>query len=164
MNRGTCKFYTGDHHNTHCAAGVCYRDVTTEPDRLTGSAFRKPCIDWEEFNRQHGKQGFDNQLQAEEWAKRGHCDKREEPTDQEIADWQAKMDRHTAEVIASLEKGVVPPDVMVCGPGTFGVCKCNCPDGPCEHVWDGEIVEEDGMTTVTCSRCGKWAVNHDMWM
>lgn len=164
MNKGTCKFYTGDHHNAHCAAGVCYRDVTTEPDRIEGSAFRKPCIDWEEFYRQRGRKGFDNEAQAQEWARRGHCVKREEPSKEEIAAYETETEARFNEVVASLNKGIVPPGVMVCGPGTFGQCKCNCPDGPCEHIWDGEVVEEDGMSTATCSRCDKWQINHDMWL
>lgn len=179
VNRGTCKFYNGDFHNTHCEAGVCYRDVTTEPDRIEGSAYRKPCIDWDLWNRAKGRAGFDNEIQAQEWAKRGHCDKREEPTDTEIDAWEAEVEARTNEVLASLKKGIVPPGVMVCGPGTFGKCKCNCPDGPCEHVWDGpEARDEDPdaeeiegenyvpspVVTATCSRCGKWQINHDMWL
>lgn len=163
MNRGTCKFYNGDHHNKQCDAGVAYRDVTTDPDDINGRAFRKPCIDWEQWNKAKGRDGFDNEGQAQAWAKRGHCDKREEPTDEEIAEYEAESKKRSDEIVESLNRGVIPAGVMVCGPGTFGKCKCNCPIA-CEHVWDGETVQEDNMSTVTCSRCGKWAINHDMWM
>lgn len=163
MNHGTCKFYNGDYHNECCEAGVAYRDVTTEPDDINGRAFRKPCIDWDLWNKAHGKDGFDNDSQAEDWAKRGHCEKRQEPSKEEVDEWEAEVNRRTDEVLASLAKGIVPPGVMVCGPGTFGACKCNCPES-CEHVWDGETAEEDGMSTATCSRCGKWAISHDMWV
>ena len=46
----------------------------------------------------------------------------------------------------------------------FDVCYCNCPDGLCEHSWDGPTYEsEDGcMMSATCSRCGAVAAYHDM--
>lgn len=178
MNHGTCKFYNGDFHNERCEAGVAYRDVTTEPDRNEGSAYRKPCIDWELWNKAHGRTGFDNERQAEEWAKRGQCDKRQEPTNEEVQGWEAETKRRTDEVVESLSRGIVPPGVMVCGPGAFGKCKCNCPTS-CEHVWDGPVVRDEdpdsaeilgdeyvpsSVETATCSRCGKWQINHDMWM
>ena len=41
-------------------------------------------------------------------------------------------------------------------------CNCNCPDS-CEHVWDGEGEElEGGGSSVSCSRCGMLAIDHDM--
>lgn len=177
MNRGTCKFYNGDFRNKACDAGVVYRDVTTEPDRVDGSAYRKPCINWNLWNSVRGQEL--SPKQAEEWAKCGHCDKREEPSAEEIDSWEAESKRRMDEVVESLNRGVIPKGVMVCGPGTFGKCKCNCPDGPCEHVWDGPVVRDEdpdaeeimgaeyvpsAATTATCSRCGKWAINHDIWM
>jgi len=55
--------------------------------------------------------------------------------------------------------------VNVCGPGS-AQCKCQCPDGPCEHQWDGAWYEsEDGrMGTSTCSRCGMHRIDHDLWV
>jgi hypothetical protein len=43
-------------------------------------------------------------------------------------------------------------------------CYCACPDGPCQHIWDGpEYVSEDEcMSSITCSRCGAIAAYHDM--
>jgi hypothetical protein len=43
-------------------------------------------------------------------------------------------------------------------------CYCACPEGPCEHKWDGEGYEsEDGCCwSATCSRCGCTAMSHDM--
>lgn len=162
MNHTTCKHYNGDHHNTHCGAGVCYRDVTTEPDRLEGSAFRKPCVDWDKW---HGYETrpWDNEKQKQEWALTGHCDKWEAPTQAEIDADEAEWKQRADEIVESLNRGVVPPGVIACGPGTVGKCKCSCPES-CEHVWDGEPVEEEDMATRTCSRCGKWAMNHDMWV
>jgi hypothetical protein len=55
--------------------------------------------------------------------------------------------------------------IMTCGPSTMK-CKCNCPEY-CEHIWDGEQEEtryENGASSVsvTCSRCGMSAMQHDM--
>ena len=51
-------------------------------------------------------------------------------------------------------------------------CYCACPDGPCQHIWDGPHVPlglEEGEDksqahgfSVTCSRCGADAFSHDM--
>ena len=42
-------------------------------------------------------------------------------------------------------------------------CVCHCPDGPCGHVWDGPERERYAgrVVSVTCSRCGAWAIDHD---
>jgi hypothetical protein len=52
----------------------------------------------------------------------------------------------------------------VCGPSRMPICKCQCPEGPCEHRWDGPIEEQGSVTTVTCSRCGMSAFSHSMWV
>lgn len=41
-------------------------------------------------------------------------------------------------------------------------CYCACPDGPCEHKWDGAPYESEHCRSVTCSRCGCTAMSHDM--
>lgn len=41
-------------------------------------------------------------------------------------------------------------------------CYCACPDGPCQHIWNGPEYREDNMSSVTCSRCGTPAIFHDM--
>ncbi len=43
-------------------------------------------------------------------------------------------------------------------------CYCACPDGPCEHTWNGpEWRAPDGCgCSVTCSRCGTTAMSHDI--
>lgn len=41
-------------------------------------------------------------------------------------------------------------------------CYCACPEGPCEHNWDGPVWESESMCSVTCSRCGCTAMSHDM--
>lgn len=158
MHINHCKHHNGSFVNTHCDAGVCYRDVTTEPDRQDGSAWRKPCIVARESD-------FQNDGQREEYAKRGTCDKFELPTAEEVAADEVRWEAKLKETLKSLENGVVPDGVFVCGPGTVGKCVCKCPES-CGHVWDGDAIEdeENGISTATCSICGEWAMNHDMWL
>lgn len=54
-------------------------------------------------------------------------------------------------------------EVFICGGSSN--CRCQCPDGPCEHVWDGPGVDfENGGGSVDCSRCGMVAMDHDLWV
>lgn len=58
--------------------------------------------------------------------------------------------------------------VFGCGPST-AKCVCKCPDGPCEHKWDGEGVEGPTsgggyFSATTCSRCGMDSMTHSMWV
>lgn len=93
MRKGTCKFYNGDFHNKCCEAGVEYRTVTTDPDNIDGRAYRKPCVNWEEWNR---SSRFPlSPAQASQWEKRGTCEKRQEPSAEEIAKFEAEMNAHT---------------------------------------------------------------------
>lgn len=42
-------------------------------------------------------------------------------------------------------------------------CYCACTTGgPCEHDWDGEPYEADGLWTRTCSKCGTTSFSHSM--
>lgn len=42
-------------------------------------------------------------------------------------------------------------------------CYCNCPDGPCEHDFQGWREFEDGRGgEQVCSRCGLGAMSHSM--
>ena len=42
-------------------------------------------------------------------------------------------------------------------------CYCACPDGPCEHDWQGWRVFEDGRGGETvCKRCGMGAMSHSL--
>lgn len=156
MNATTCKFNNGSFVNTHCEAGVCYKDVTPDPDVNEGSAWRLPCSI-------HTDRDFQNNGQRENYERRGTCEKFQLPTDEEIAQSDAEDEARFKEVMESLEKGIVPDGVIVCGPSTIGKCVCKCPES-CEHIWDGETIDEEQMSTATCSRCGMWAINHDMWI
>lgn len=87
MRSGCCKHFNGSYHNTHCDAGVCYRDVTPKPDE-PGSAIRQPCR----------KPDDDHDFRVlAETGPQGVCNKYEEPTQEEIAAdeaaWEAAKDR-----------------------------------------------------------------------
>jgi hypothetical protein len=43
-----------------------------------------------------------------------------------------------------------------------GTCYCACPNGPCQHEWNGEPVSDEHSWSVTCARCGMSATSHDL--
>ncbi len=94
MQKHTCKHYTGSYHNTHCAVGVCYRDVTNDPDGL-GSAYRIACMKPEGLSP-HGLKVLS------EHGPQGVCDKYDEPTNAEVAEFdrevEALMEQHIKEM------------------------------------------------------------------
>lgn len=51
-----------------------------------------------------------------------------------------------------------------CAHNADDACYCDCPDGPCEHTWDGKTwTSADGLSmSVTCSRCGITSLSHSM--
>jgi hypothetical protein len=100
MKKGTCKFYNGDYHNKECLAGVKYRDVTTDPDNIEGRAFRKPCICWDKWKDSKGEKLDGKAL--ENWEKRGHCDKYQEPSNEEIADHDVKVSDHVKQFMTTI--------------------------------------------------------------
>ena len=56
--------------------------------------------------------------------------------------------------------------VFHCGPQS-DKCKCDCaknPPGICDHRFDGPSVKLENGGSVTCSKCGMTAMNHDMWL
>lgn len=59
--------------------------------------------------------------------------------------------------------------VAACGPST-PTCRCSCAqNGDCEHTWDGQtetrVFPSGGdVISVTCSRCGTNAFDHDLWL
>ena len=62
------------------------------------------------------------------------------------------------------DKLIVDGAIFMCGPQSRS-CKCNCPKS-CEHDFTGPVVEFDEGRggTVTCKKCGMWAINHDIWV
>lgn len=97
MKAGTCKHYNGSFHNTHCGAGVCYRDVTTKPDD-PGCAYRKPCVKLDP-NDPHDAHGL---KVIAETGQPGVCDKYEEPTQAEIDASEAAMEAAMEQMLKSI--------------------------------------------------------------
>jgi hypothetical protein len=89
MRPGCCKHFNGI-MNKCCRAGVSYRDVTPEPD-APGYALRKPC-----WTKPFGS----TPIQLAEFAKRGTCEKYEEPT----ADDLREHDRVVNQIVAQAMK------------------------------------------------------------
>lgn len=90
------------------------------------------------------------------------------PTDAEFDELKRKRDESVAASVAAIckEHGWDPAEVKVNDCHSRG-CYCACPDGPCQHIWNGpEYTEESEgggfMSSVTCSRCGAPAIYHDM--
>jgi len=53
--------------------------------------------------------------------------------------------------------------VHVCRGPSSQMCRCQCPQGPCEHQWDGPVVWEGDVESVACSKCGMTRRSHDLW-
>lgn len=92
MQKGLCKHYNGSFHNKTCDAGICYNAVTPAP-KEPGCALRRPC---------RTIPVFDSPSQLEEFAKRGTCEKYQEPTEAEIAEYEAKVQSIVRNFEASL--------------------------------------------------------------
>jgi hypothetical protein len=88
------------------------------------------------------------------------------PTDAEFDELKRKRDESAARFVARMceEMGWDPKKAHVHVFWHYGPCYCGCPDGPCQHIWDGPDVEfDDGHgVSVPCSRCGMLAFSHDM--
>ena len=84
-------------------------------------------------------------------------------TDEEFEELKRKRDASIRASIVEIckEQGWDPKEVYAHTSHVDG-CYCACPDGPCQHVWDGPDYEEGGMVSTTCSRCGAVAAYHDM--
>lgn len=85
------------------------------------------------------------------------------PTDAEFEELKRKRDAAVAEVVDRVcaEQGWDRSKVGMHA-SHAGECYCACPDGPCQHIWDGPDHEEECMSSVTCSRFGSVAAYHDM--
>jgi hypothetical protein len=85
------------------------------------------------------------------------------PTDAEFDELKRKRD---ASIAASIDKLCVEKgwDRTKIGfhVSNAGHCYCACPEGPCQHIWDGPEETGDNYSSATCSRCGCSAISHDM--
>ena len=87
------------------------------------------------------------------------------PTEAEFAELARKRDEAVDAIVKEVcERMGQDPAGASYHVSHSGECYCACPDGPCQHVWDGAIFQdEDGLfASVTCSRCGALSMYHDM--
>lgn len=90
------------------------------------------------------------------------------PTDEEFAELARKRDAAVEAMVEAVCKkhGWDRGSAIVHHSHSHG-CYCACPDGPCQHIWDGPEVtsdeEDQGFwSSASCSRCGAVAMFHDM--
>ncbi len=49
-------------------------------------------------------------------------------------------------------------------PRVVDECRCECPGGPCDHVFDGPPIATGSFAgSFACSRCGVAMDHHDLW-
>lgn len=88
------------------------------------------------------------------------------PTDAEFDELKRKRDDGLRELArrVTIEMGGNPDEVSFHAREYASECYCACPDGPCQHIWNGkEYISEDGcMSSSTCSRCGEVAFYHSL--
>lgn len=84
MRADICKYFIGHGMPTHCAAGVCYKDVTPRPND-PGTTFRAPCRLPTSWKSPEFKRNSAEEIQ-------GACDKREFPTAEECIQSEKEMD------------------------------------------------------------------------
>lgn len=164
MNR--CIHFNGVQHNV-CDADVNYHELLGSE---VGCFAHMPCFNDEKSTVVCSKRQFYSREEAEKVVK----------------DHEARL----AEFIEQLNQSICPickvqvkqRQVGRCVYGTCGhrlyqgtvmpefaedpsklPCKCNCPES-CEHKWDGPEVEfdEGRGSSVSCSKCGTTAIEHDM--
>lgn len=87
------------------------------------------------------------------------------PTEAEFAELKRKNVEKTREAVKRIceEQGWDPAQTSFHASNMDG-CYCACPEGPCQHTWDGpEWISEDRCTaSATCSLCGATAFSHDL--
>jgi len=85
------------------------------------------------------------------------------PTDAEFEELKRKRDEAVRAMVEQVckEQGWDPTKAAFHCTDMEG-CYCACPDGPCQHVWDGPEFTDDNCISVTCSRCGMPAIHHDL--
>lgn len=64
---------------------------------------------------------------------------------------------------AAAEKLGGDPNAVTFHSCDYGGCYCACPDGPCEHQFEGWQAFEDGTGgEQVCSKCGMGAMMHSL--
>lgn len=141
MNPSICKHFIGHGMPTHCAAGVCYNDVTPMP-RSPGSLFRAPCRLPKVFGNPNYQAYVGNDIQ-------GTCDKREFPTAEEVTqsekEMEAFMDR-----LRLIDPVIGKLKAEHKGKGFQGVIDCPC----CKGKMNVRIAGLNGHAAVKCATEG----------
>ena len=94
------------------------------------------------------------------------------PTESEFTELKRKRDEGILKVVAEVRKKLWP-DAPDDEPVQFHCrdysadCYCNCPEGPCQHEFDGwrDIHDDEGRVCggeQFCQRCGMGSMNHSM--
>lgn len=85
------------------------------------------------------------------------------PTDEEFEELKRVRDAALSEVVDAIcaKHGWDRSKTYVHASG-LGPCYCACPEGPCQHIWDGPIEEGCNYASSTCSRCGTSSMSHSM--
>lgn len=85
------------------------------------------------------------------------------PTDAEFEELKRKRDEALEAVVDAVckKQGWERSKATFHAHGIHG-CYCACPEGPCQHIWDGPTVEEENMVDTTCSLCGASSFHHDI--
>jgi hypothetical protein len=88
---------------------------------------------------------------------------RDHLTEAEFDELKKCRDKGISEMLTKIaeQEGVNPSEILftVSGGGNQ-TCYCNCPSGPCQHVWTGPWQEYCGIGSVTCARCGQSTTEH----
>jgi hypothetical protein len=93
---------------------------------------------------------------------------KQRPTDEEFEELKRKRDDAVRETVRAVcEKQGWDPAKTAFHSSDMGKCYCACPDGPCQHIWDGPEVTSDDedqgfWSSTSCSRCGAVSMFHDM--
>lgn len=91
-------------------------------------------------------------------------DLRQGLTDADFARLKAERDANLEKEVAAIceEHGWDREKVHFHASGTDG-CYCACPDGPCQHEFEGWREFDDGCGGETvCKHCGLGSMSHDM--
>jgi hypothetical protein len=76
---------------------------------------------------------------------------------------RAKRNAAVQEVVKSFAKAHGWDTSQVQSTFDPAACYCACPEGPCEHDWQGWRDFEDGSGGETvCARCGMGAMSHSL--
>ena len=98
--------------------------------------------------------------------------RRPRPTEAEFDELKRQRDQDILNVVREVRKKLWPdaPDVE---PQQFhcrdynATCYCDCPDGPCQHEFEGwrDITNDNGEVCggeTVCKRCGMGAMQHSL--